>query len=235
MRKCFVAAFVLVMLVASSSFALEKTAVRATDIERADSWSAATTCSVAYYNYCTGWIWVWSGWSPTDMLGVCFNPCCRNPNGLAGLQATWEYIWTGAPAGYGFTGTIEILPECTPSVPIAGAPFYFYSGWNGHVWGVQVPDPFMVRVTLGPTPASPMTIMTDHPAVGPTGPQACGYCYPNPRTCHSYYLGTSGSPYAAGVSMSDGICCVELVWDAQFSCNVAVEDASWANIKALYK
>ena len=51
MRKCFVTAFVLVMLVASASFALEKTAMRATDIERADDWNAAYTCTYALAHY----------------------------------------------------------------------------------------------------------------------------------------------------------------------------------------
>lgn len=235
MRKCFVAAFVLVMLVASASFALEKTAVRATDVERLDNWSAATTCTVAYYNTCTGWIWVWGGWSPNDMVGVCYNTCCDAGDASA-VSTTWELVYTAAPAGYGFTGVIELLPACGPAVPIAGAPFYFYSGWNGHAWGMAVPDPFMVRVTAGPGPALPSRFASDHPAAGPTGPQACGYCYPSPRTCHSYYLGTATSPYAAGVSLTDGICCIEWYWDVAMTCDpIAVEDASWANIKALYK
>jgi hypothetical protein len=69
MRKCFLIALAVTLVVASASFALEKTAVRHADIER-ENWGAATTCTVAYYNFCTGWLWVWSGWSPNDVVGV---------------------------------------------------------------------------------------------------------------------------------------------------------------------
>jgi hypothetical protein len=235
MRKCFVTAFVLVLLVASASFALEKTAMRATDIERSDQWNAQTTCSVGYYNYCTGWIWVWGGWSPFDIIGVCYNSCC-DPGDITALMTTWELVYTAAPAGYNFTGMIEVRPACDACIPpIAGQPFYFYSGWNGHAWGVPVPNSFLVTVTMGPGPALPSRFASDHPAAGPTGPQACGYCYPMPRTCHSFYYGTAASPFCPGTSLTDGICCVEFVWDCALTCDIAVEQESWSNIKALYR
>jgi hypothetical protein len=236
MRKCFVTAFVLVLLVASASFALEKTAVRATNVERPGTWNAQTTCSVAYYNFCTGWLWVWSGWSPYDVVGVCYNTCC-DPGETSVLMTTWERVWTGAPTGYGFTGVIEVRNGCDYCVsPLAGQPFYFYTGWNGHAWGFPVADPFLVTVEFGPTPGAPTRIASDHPAIGPTGPQACGYCYPMPRTCHSFYYGTSTSPLCPGTSLTDGVCCVEWYWDCALVCEpVGVEQQSWTNIKALYK
>ena len=74
MRKYFLTAFVLAasLMVATSGLALEKTAVRMNDTVRPGDWNAGTSCTVQYYNTCTGWLWVWSGWSPGDVLGTCF-------------------------------------------------------------------------------------------------------------------------------------------------------------------
>jgi hypothetical protein len=240
MRKCLliVLSVAAILVLASTSFALEKTAMRATDIERPDDWNAQVTCSVSYYNFCTGWIWVWGGWSPFDIVGVCYNTCCTSGGGQ-GLVTTWELIYTAAPPGYGFTGSIDVWttdPLCGLIGWLAGQPFYFYSGWNGHAWGgLPVPNSFVVSVTCGPGPALPSRIASDHPAAGPTGPQACGYCYPLPRLCNSYYYGTATSPLYPGSSLTDGICCIEWVWDCQLTCGIAVTNDSWANIKSLYR
>jgi hypothetical protein len=238
MRKCFLIAFALMLVFASASFALEKTAMRVSDVER-ENWGAATTCTVAYYNFCTGWIWVWGGWSPNDVIGVCYDCCCTNVNGRTGVSTTWELVYTAAPPGYGFTGLIELWcvdANCGLCLPWAGQPFYFTSGWNGHVWGgIEICCPFAVTVTFGPGLAMPSRVASDHPAVGPTGPQACGWCYPNPRTCHSYYYGTATSPLIPGTSLTDGICCVEWIWDVALVCDVGVEESSWAAIKSLYR
>jgi hypothetical protein len=238
MRKCFLIAIAVTLVFASASFALEKTALRLSDVER-ENWGAATTCTVAYYNFCTGWLWIWSGWSPNDIIGVCYECCCTSVNGRAGVSATWEYVWTGAPTGYGFTGLIEIWcvdGNCGLCLPWSSQPFYFTSGWNSHAWGgMEICCPFAVTITFGPTSGTPVRMPSDHPAAGPTGPQACGYCYPDPRTCHSYYYGTPTSPLIPGTSLTDGVCCVEWYWDVALVCDVGVEEETWANIKSLYR
>ena len=40
--------------------ALEKRPARAPD---RDAWTESSTVTIGYYNICTGWVWVWSGWS----------------------------------------------------------------------------------------------------------------------------------------------------------------------------
>ncbi len=225
-------------LAALVATALEKTAVRMTDVERG-GWEAATTCSVVYYNYCTGWIWVYSDWSPNDVVGVCYETCFGPGWEFSGLNYTWEFVYTGAPPGYGFTGTIDVWnadASCCPGSHQAGQPFYFYSGWNAHEWsGMLINPEFVVTVTFGPGANHPSGMASDHPAPGPTGPQACGFCYPMPRTCRSYYYGTTTSPYCPGISLSDGICCVEWIWDCSLWSENALAESSWGNIKALYR
>jgi hypothetical protein len=238
MRKCFLLAIAVTLVLASTSLALQKTAVRHADVER-EPWGAATTCTVAYYNFCTGWAWTWTGWSPNDVIGVCYECCCTSPNGRAGVTTTWEWVWTAAPAGYNFTGLIELWcvdGNCGLCLPWAGQPFYFASGYNSHSWGgIEICCPFAVTVTFGPGSGTPAGMGSDHPAAGPTGPQACGYCYPNPRTCHSYYYGTVTSPLIPGTTLTDGTCCIEWEFDVSLVCGVGVEATSWANVKSLYR
>jgi hypothetical protein len=239
MRKFFMVTFVLaaVMVFATSGLALEKTSARLADDSRADFWSQDYTCSVGYYNYCTGWIYYWSGWSPNDMFGTCFTPCC-NPGEPASLAVSWSYFWTGAPSGYNFTGVIEIWgadAQCCPTTPLYGQALLPVSGWNGVGWGVPITAPFVLAYTCGIGAGSPLSIMTDHPAAGPTGPQACGYCYPSPRTVYSFYYGTPTTILCPGSPFDDGICYAEFVQDVAFDCAVGVEESSWGTIKGLYR
>lgn len=243
MRKFFLTAFVLsVMLVlATSSFALEKTAVRMTDDNRAGGWSAVGTCSVKYYNFCTGWLWVWSGWGAGDVLGACFDTCCPTSEATT-LVTSWHYIFSPGPSGYGFTGTIQVNAATTDCCP-TGAPIAQQvwlpaaSGWNAYQWAsVVVPPKFIISTTWpGPT-NNPTATATDHPAAGPTGPQACGYCYPLNRATHTFYYGPNGT-YCPGAGLNDGICNAELVWDVELYCTnvISVEESSWGSIKNLYR
>lgn len=243
MRKFFLSAFVLsaMLMLASSGFALEKASVRLTDDSRGDGWSSAATCNVIYYNFCTGWLWVWGGWSPNDRVGVCFDSCC--PTGQQStLNTFWEVFRPGALTGYGFTGTIDVFnadANCCPTgAPLASQPFLpLVSGWNSWLFGVNVPAKFIVAWTNGPVPANPLRPATEHPAAGPTGPQACGYCYPNPHLTHAYYWGTPTSPLCPGATFNDGVCNSELYADCSLTCTIVigVEENSWGSIKNLYR
>ncbi len=231
--------------VASASFSLEKAAVRIDDLERPKEWSTATTCEVAYYNFCTGWVWVWSDWVPADVVGVCYEVCCSEPWLLNRVHVTSECVWTGAPPGWGYTGVIGIWSvdgnRC-PVSSLANQPFYFMEGWNVHGWDTPVPGEFLVTVTFDPSGYSPARLASDHPAAGPTGPQACGTCYQLHRLTRSYHFGTAGSLLCPGEKLNDGVCDVEWYWDVVISCESAVDAggrfgtaASWAAVKALYR
>jgi hypothetical protein len=237
MRKYFITAFAPAasLVFATSGLALEKTAARVTDDTR-PNWSAGTTCSVGYYNTCTGWVWVWSGWGPTEVIGVCFDNCCT-PNGGA-LISNWAFVWTGAPAGYGFTGTIAVSSadgNCSPVNTLASQTFLPVSGWNQFLWNTNVGSSFVISVTHGPASGSPLAYASDHPAAGPSGPAACGTCFAPTRANHSYYYGTSSSPLHPGSSLNDGVCAAQWLWDAQVSCVVSVEQSSFGAIKNLYR
>jgi hypothetical protein len=227
------------LLGVTNALALEKRAVSITEQEiewRADE----VTCKLLYYNTCTGWIWVWSGWSPNDMMAVHFEACCPNSK----VKESWMYVDEGAPSGYAFEGVIAIHHLEGPgdcafnSAPLASQPFAPWYGWNYFEWpDVGVAQNFAIMVTMGPGVNNPIAITTDHPMQGPTGPQACGSCYPVNRTNHSFYYGTPGTLLCPGSPMNDGVCDAEFLWDCTIDCALpsAIEATSWGKVKGLYR
>jgi hypothetical protein len=148
--------------------------------------------------------------------------------------------------GYGFTGIMYVhaadVAECPMGVPLASQPWLPYSGWNRLQWfQLEVPcTGFVLAADLGPSPNPPwpwrpIVLGSDHPAAGPTGPQACGLCYPMSRVTHSYYYGTATSPLCPGMRLNDGVCDVELLWQATLQCPVGIEATSWGRIKSQYR
>jgi hypothetical protein len=244
MRKFFVTTFVLaaMLCLATSALALEKKAALATD--RADDWNAVSTCVVTYYNTCTGWLWVWSGFGDDGKLGLCVDSCCSAGQASA-LNQSIVYVLTSAPPGYGFTGSIDVRAgdaQCCPTGPaIASQPLLPTNPGNRlqlvNWGGVSVPNRFVITLTLQEDQgfASPAGLGTDHPAAGPTGPQACGSCYPATRPIHTFFYGTSSTVLCPGSTLNDGICDAELLWDVNISCVVSVDESSWGSIKSLYK
>jgi hypothetical protein len=156
--------------------------------------------------------------------------------------STSTYIWTGAPASYGFTGTIEVSNadgSGCPTTQLAQQSFLPVSGPNVHNWALNVSGPIVLSMTLASTKAlpQPTAIASDHPATGPTGPAAWGFCYPTTRAVHSYYYGNNGTGrLCPGSSLFDDIGTAEwLDWFAVFECPSAIQENSWGQIKGLYR
>ena len=77
----------------------------------ASDWNAGTaSCTVLYYNTCTGWLWVWSGWAANSVIGTVYDTCCDPATQETFVTGTYLAYWTGAPPGYGFTGTASLDP-----------------------------------------------------------------------------------------------------------------------------
>lgn len=240
MRKFFLTAFALsaLFVMASSSFALEKSSERFSD-DRADAWNAAGTCVIRYYNSCNDWLWVWSGWGAGDQVGVCYTTCCASTEQTT-LTASWTYMRSVAPSGYGFTGTIQVAAAdancCPTGANLAQQSFLPVTRWNQYLWGINVPSRFVVYSTFGPTAGIPTLVATDHPAAGPTGVQACGTCYPLTRDAHSYYYGAPGAPVCPGSVFNDGVCNAAMFAECSVVCStISVEPQTWGNIKNLYR
>lgn len=252
MRKFFLACFVMTatLALAASGFALEKTQIR--DDAQSEGWNASATCAIIYYNRCTLWSWVWSGWGPQDRIGVCADACCTGS-----LAQTALRIFGSTPAsGYGFTGTATVYPadaNCCPNfnaplqsqawLPGTVAPTCYPNGgpFDVHNWTATVPAKFAIVYEFGvaggggSATACGAAIGTDHPAAGPTGPAACGFCYPTNRVNHSFYFGTPTSVLCPGSTFFDGVCDAQLRLDIFMNCVIAVEPQTWGSVKNLYR
>ena len=226
-------ALVLALLVAAPALALEKSAAPFNDSER--PWAAGSTATITYFNICTGWIWIWSGWSPGDRVGV----SAELPASFCSVVQTWHYFTTGAPGGYGFTGTLSLEPvdanDCPSGAPFASQAFLPVSGWNSAIWSVFPSGDFAVVNAFGDGVGNPAGLATDHPAAGPTGPAACGFCYPSTRVNHTFYWGRAASPLCPGSAFNDGVCNAEFVWDIEAVCADYILPESWAAVKQLYR
>lgn len=228
----------LALLGGSPASALEHVSARMPDPERSDAWNAGATCTLQYYNICTGWIWIFSGLGGRDRIGVCYDTCCE---GSATLLSSWMYVSSGSPTGYGFTGTISVSAvdaNCCPAgLPLATQAFLPVTGWNPHIWSAQVPASFLIQAEFGPSYGNPVGIVADHPAAAAGGPPACGTCYPTTRGNHSYYYGIGGQDELCPprVMWNDGVCDVQFLWDCDLICPVSVEPRSWGSIKSLYR
>jgi hypothetical protein len=222
---------------ASPSGALERVPARATDLENSKLWRSGSTCTVAYFNICTGWVWIWTGWEPRDQVGVFANSCAPD---LSTLLATGMFCQTGVPPGYGFTGTISVYEvdqnRCAVGPPLATQEYVPSSGWNTYEWGIDVPGQFLLLTEHGPGEENPLALVSDHPAAGPSGPIPCGTCFPTTRSNHSFYYGPADSSLCPGSSFFDGFCNAQLLWDLIIQAvPVSVETSSWGAIKALYR
>ncbi len=235
MRKETILVPAAMLCLATSSMALEKRSIPAVD---GDNWNAGAECIVNYSNTCTGWVWVWNGFGNGGRLGTVYDACC-DPTALLGSTV---FALSGPPPGYGYTGSIEVrnvdASDCPVGAPLASQPFLPGSAQAQPVnWGfLPVPNRFAIVLVLAePGAPNPAIIGTDHPAAGPTGPQACGSCYPLSRVNHSFAYGTAASPVCPGSTFFDGVCDAQLIWRADMTCIDAVEPSSWGNIKGLYR
>jgi hypothetical protein len=236
---CVTVPVVFAVLSPSVGQALEKSS-HAFDVEQSDPWrGGAMTCTISYYNICTGWVWVWSGYLPSDRTGVVF----ENDSPTNSIQTSSLYVWSAAPSGWGFTATVGVYDvdanDCPVDPPIESQVFKQRSGWNSYDWTASVGSKWAIVVTLGPGLGNPTAFVTDRPAGGATGPVSCGVCYPLDRPTHSFDWGPPGSPLCPGWTYDDGVCNAELWWICQAvgsGCGpVSTEGETWAQIKTLYR
>jgi hypothetical protein len=253
MRKLVVTTFVLaaMLCLASSGLALEKKAMRY-DGDGSDDWNAGATCVQSYYNICTGWVWVFGFdnaalQNDTAVIGLNGVNCCGPGESSALVQSRIRY-WTGSPQGYGFTGTIATYAAnglgCPVGAPIQSQPFLapFVAGnaFYTHNWAGTLPNSYVLAVTIVCDvngTINPLGFGTDFGTTGPTGPDACGTCFPTGRQSRSYIFGdTAGGNYCPGQTFQPAQACeVELLWDLASACAVSVDASSWGSIKGLYR
>ncbi len=236
LRWFVVATMLIVLSLATAVSALEKTPARWDGPERDGDWGRAATCSVSYYNICSGWVWNWSGWDPGDRLGTHYESCC-GPTDTSYLMNFFMYFSAGSPPGYGFTGSIEVWPidanKCPTGAAISTMAYTPVGGWNEITFAapIVVPPEFAVFYASNPTSVipDPMAVYTDYPFTD------AGPCYPTTRVQQSYYWGTAISPTCPGSVFTDTPTNSELLSGVGMECVVSIDDTSWGTIKSIYR
>ena len=238
MRR-FIAFVLATCLAAPAASALERAAVRLDGRSMSEDWAVGATCSVSYYNACTGWVWTWSDWQPGDRVGMVFDPCCDGDAAVT-LAATNFWVWQAIP-GWGYSGiaTIHTADEqgC-PDQLLASQPVAPRGEDNVLLWGIPVSGPVVLQFEFTFMHEPWFRLASDHPAAGPTGPPACGLCFPPDREVHSFLYLTDSAPPCPGSPLLRGedACAAEWVrWAAAFQCPVHIEPSTWGSIKALYR
>jgi hypothetical protein len=236
--KCVLAVAVLALITARPSHSLERRLGLYND-DFGDEWNAGATCVVQYYNACTGWVWVWEPVGPSARFGTLIEPCCETEEGH--LVSTSSLVLFNGGCGRGFTGSIAIYAAdaqgCPSGPALASKPVCPNEwSWFTTTWNLDVPSPFIL-VLQGTSQYSfgQFAPATDHPSAGPTGPQACGVCFPEDRPNRSFFLGTAAEPLCPGEPYYDGVCNAEILTVASFSCTTHVDDSSWGKVKTLYR
>jgi hypothetical protein len=165
------------------------------------------------------------------------------------LQETVHYqrSWSGEHHYEATVGVYQAdVDGCPIEPPIAIQPYIPQDDalfdWVTYEWNVLVPSSFVVAfsyVDLSSGGPPIPDLVTDHPAAGPTGPPACGTCYPVSRVTRSFIYSDPaldyGDFYCPGIRINDGVCDAELIWEAHLESVVSVEAASWGRVKGLYR
>ncbi len=232
---------VLLALSASSAAALEARLPLERRLAAApEEWQpfrAAETVEIAYYNTCTGWVWVWSGVPPDATYGVFYD----DPStGEDRILRTHMFFRTGAPSGYGYTCLAQVLSHFEPGCPEGSLGYRFFlpqPGWNTITWngdvGIAVDDCW-VLVDHSKTPGDPTEIVTENGY----DDGACGTCYLPSRPRHSFQFGAEPEIVCPGGPWADQtLCDLELIWRSDFRIDplVSVETTSWGRVKDLYR
>ena len=239
-RRMLVVLTAAIVLPPVAARALERKTAR---FEDDGSWIRSAPCDIQYYNTCAGWGYRTS-MPANSHVGVLVDAC----DGHSLLEQT---SLCTTSTGYTQARSIVSIHEVDadglpifPALAVQSVPYWCSAGtgypcdeWRTFTWNVEVPSTFMFLYTQS-IECCMFQIWFDHPAAGPTGPQACGYCYPTTRVGRTYYW-PAGAITGPGEVVNDGTCDSELLVRCTLSPGVTSVDPgylrSWGAVKALYR
>ncbi len=200
---------------------------------------ATGICSIAYYNICSGWIWVYSAGVISDEIGVVFdlpNDCAKVPGESCTNTAFWWY-WRYTLPAYGYTVTYNLYNVDSE---------YCKTGPSLGTLANQDPlEQWFCFPGLGTTTSDLVAITATwdrgtHPreATDNNVSNVNAGCAPASTTAHSFYFGNSETQYCPPIdAFNDALGPVQLLMDATFSCEEpsSTEPASWGAVKSLFR
>jgi hypothetical protein len=245
MRKMLQAAVALALVagLASTAVAMNKThsLIQAPDgMDRTYApWAATVYCTLTYYNYWGGWIYVWSGWSPSDVIGLEYDlaDCPPASDECTAIAGMWMYLLDAYPS-YGFTAAVHLY-RAGDQAGHLGAPIYWgepqewYDVWNLVIFLELYHAVILALHFENPGTLAVTTEATADMCLPPSGDPPCLSC---PQPAYSYYYGSAATGNFSGstfLSANPN----DLLFDAIIACvgPTAVEPSTWGGVKTMYK
>ncbi|MFH1679165.1 MAG: hypothetical protein ABIH26_00820 [Candidatus Eisenbacteria bacterium] len=247
--RSFLAATVLFAVLAGAALAdvpFDRWAEREAIVPHGRVDGATGTCSIVYYNICSGWYWRYSPFRGDERIagdhaGVVFdlpNDCAKEPGAECVHLGFWWY-WRYTTPGWGYTLSYYLWPVdedfCMVGEPIGSLLCQDPTErWN-HYPGLGTTNADMVAVISVFDKGGLPHWCLDNNYRNSQAPIACDG-WPGPLGVHSVYWGNYDTMYCPPYFFADPVGPIQFIMDATFSCEgTPIEPASWGTIKSLFR
>lgn len=195
-------------------------------------------CSVVYYDYCSGWIWIYSGWAADDRAGVVFDlpTDCGFLSGASVWNTHFWWYWRYTQPNRGFSVSYDLYEVdgngCLIEPPVGSLDHYEpVERWNRMDGLGSVSTSKAALVATWDSGALPYFV-TDNNGKNYAAPGACpGFAV---RPPHTYRFGDGTTTYCPPVYFADGWGPVQCLMDAGWDAPTGTEAASWSAIKKMF-
>jgi hypothetical protein len=202
---------------------------------------ATGTCSIAYYNLCR-WLWVYSGFTPGDQVGVLFDlplDCGKLPGEVCENTTFWWY-WRYTTPNYGYSLTYNLYNLDANNCPV-GAPLGTLAGmdpterWNHYAGlGGGITSNITTIQAMFDKGGLPR-MATDNNQSDLGDPTNCPGYVPH-TVIHSVTWKYGPTVYCPPAYFADALGPVEIIMDAEFNCAAtATQNESWTGVKSLFR
>ena len=239
MKKLLLVSFLVLAFAGGAVADISKTAIQEAVLPHSEG-GATGYCSISYYNLCSGWLWIFSGWAYGDMAGVVFDlpgDCGKLPGeSCTNTHFWWYWRYTLPTRGYAVSYDLyEVDTEMCLTTSVGSIAYHApIERWNyydglGTVTGDKAA---IVATWIGGTlPYLP----TEHNTENAAAPIACPGFVPDIGRSYRWgneYTSVYCPPYHIA---HDNY--VDIIMDAGFDCETptSTEETSWGGIKDLFR
>jgi hypothetical protein len=200
----------------------------------------SAVCTVVYYNTCSGWIWIYSGFAAGDEIGIIYD-LAADCGGGACCHTGGFWYWRYTQPNYGFTVTYDLYDvDCNTGCRTSGSLGQFagqdpVERWNA-VPGLGCVSGQCAAIVATFDKGTLPYASTDQ-SVGGIGPACVGANPPVIGSGNSVFYGNPGATaYCPPQFFGDAAGPVDFLAVAFFDCGgIATEDASWSDVKGLFR
>lgn len=194
-------------------------------------------CTLIYYNFCSGWIWIWSGFGAGDVIGVNYDlptDCGKLAGETCCLTGHFWY-WRYTQPAYGFTVTYGLYDTdaqgCITGTSYGSATLDPVERWN-YTAGLGCASTDVVALTATFDAGVLPYATTDNNASNANA-AGCGGLIGTGTSLQHIAAGTT--QYCPPAAFADGLGYTDMAVVAFFNCGTATEEASWGEIKSLFQ